>query len=129
MKPGPGYLVRAHRRGQDRGPEAYRAWAVLLTGGMGADSRGVLEAEGQDWGKLRKEGSGFWLFPRRVVVPDISPSRAPRALPSKTGARMGVRREQCGRDGPGERGEEEMKDVGREGWRERQETWGSQRGE
>lgn len=125
MKPGPGYLVRAHCRGQDRGPEAYRAWAVLLTGGMEADSRDVLEAEGQDLGKLRKEGSGFWPFPRRVVVPDISPSRAP----SKTGARMGVRRAQCGRDSPGERGEEEIKDVGREGWRERQEAWGSRRGE
>ena len=110
MKPGPGYLVRAHCRGQDRGPEAYRAWAVLLTGGMEADSRDVLEAEGQDLGKLRKEGSGFWLFPRWVVVPDISPSRAPRALPSKTGARMGVRRVQCGRDGPGERGEEMKED-------------------
>lgn len=92
MKPGPGYLVRAHCRGQNRGPEACRAWAVLLIGGMEADSRDVLEAEGQDLGKLRKEGSGVWPFPRRVVVPAISPSRAPRAAPSKTGSGMTVRR-------------------------------------
>ena len=46
VKPGPGYLVRACCRGQNRGPEAYRAWAGLLTGGMEAGSRDVLEAEG-----------------------------------------------------------------------------------
>ena len=56
----------------------------MLIRGMEADSRDVLEAEGQDLGKLRKEGSGVWPFPRRMVVPFISPSRAPRAAPSKT---------------------------------------------
>lgn len=83
VKPGPGYLVRACCRGQNRGPEAYRAWAGLLTGGMEAGSRDVLEAEGQDLGKLRKKGSGFWRSPGKWWCLISSPADPPGLLPAR----------------------------------------------
>lgn len=89
--------------------------------------------EGGGEGKSR-EGLGFWSFPGhgwgRVVVPDVSPSRAPRAPPSLAprtspawegrscdGGETGTVRE---RRRIREMGKYEIKkDMGRERWRQR----------
>ena len=43
---------------------------------------GCFGGRGTGLRNLGREGPGFWSFPRWTVVPDIFPSRAPRAPPS-----------------------------------------------